>query len=95
YNKNKYLPAIVFYHGGAFYMGSVETHHPITRRLALMTGFIVISVEYRLSPEHPFPAGLDDCMKVTQYILNSNNAEKLNIDSKRVAISGDSAGGNL
>ncbi|CAF4764426.1 unnamed protein product [Rotaria sp. Silwood1] len=95
HNKNKYLPAIIFYHGGAFYMGSVETHHPITRRLALMTGFIVISVEYRLAPEHPFPAGLDDCMKVTQYILDSNNAEKLNIDSKRIAISGDSAGGNL
>ncbi|CAF2957169.1 unnamed protein product [Rotaria sp. Silwood2] len=94
-DKTKRLPAIIFYHGGAFYMGSVETHHPITRRLALQTGFIVISVEYRLAPEHSFPAGLDDCIKVTQYVLHPNNAEKLSIDSKRVAISGDSAGGNL
>ncbi|CAF2442124.1 unnamed protein product [Rotaria sp. Silwood2] len=94
-DKNKYLPAISFYHGGAFYMGSVETHHPITRRLAIQTDFIVISVEYRLAPEHPFPAGVDYCMKVTEYVLDPNNAKKLNLDSKRVAILGDSAGGNL
>ncbi|CAF1099753.1 unnamed protein product [Rotaria sordida] len=94
-DKTKHLPAIIFFHGGAFYMGSIETHHPITLRLALQTGFIVISVEYRLAPEHPFPAGLNDCFKVTQYVLDSNNAKKLHIDSKRVAISGDSAGGNF
>ncbi len=50
---------------------------------------------YRLAPEHPFPAGLDDCMKVTKYILDTNNAKELNIDVKRVAISGDSAGMNI
>ncbi|CAF1121010.1 unnamed protein product [Adineta steineri] len=94
-DKTKLLPAIIYYHGGAFYMGSVDTHHPLTRRLALKTGFIVISVEYRLAPEHPFPAGIDDCMKVTKYLLDSNNAKKYNIDAKRIAISGDSAGGNF
>ncbi len=47
---------------------------------------------YRLAPENPFPAGLDDCMTVTKYVLDPNNAQKLNIDPKRVAISGDSAG---
>ncbi|CAF1279597.1 unnamed protein product [Adineta steineri] len=94
-DKTKLLPAIIYYHGGAFYMGSVDTHHPLTRRLALKTGFIVISVEYGLAPEHPFPAGIDDCMKVTKYLLDSNNAKKYNIDAKRIAISGDSAGGNF
>ncbi|CAF2979044.1 unnamed protein product [Rotaria socialis] len=94
-DKAKLFPAIIFFHGGAFYMGSIETHHSVTRELALQTRFIVISVGYRLAPEHPFPAGLDDCIKVTQYVLDTNSAEKLNIDSKRVAISGDSAGGNL
>ncbi|CAF1407596.1 unnamed protein product [Adineta ricciae] len=93
--KAKFLPAVIFYHGGAFYMGSVDTHHPITRDLARQTGFIIISVEYRLAPEHHFPAGLDDCMKVTKYFLNTNNAKKFHIDAQRIAISGDSAGGNL
>ncbi|CAF3973023.1 unnamed protein product [Rotaria sp. Silwood2] len=90
-DKTKHLPAVIFYHEEAYYIDSVEIHHPITRRLALQTGFIVISVEYRLAAEHSFPAGLDDCIKVTQYVLDSNNAEKLRIDSKCVAISGDLA----
>ncbi|UJR23979.1 hypothetical protein I4U23_026945 [Adineta vaga] len=94
-DKTKLLPAVIFYHGGAFYMGSVETHHPITRDLARQSGYIVISVEYRLAPEHYFPAGLDDCMKVTKYLLDTNNAKKFSIDAKRIAIAGDSAGGNL
>jgi acetyl esterase len=53
---------------------------------------LIFLLRYRLAPEHPFPAGLDDCVTVTKYILNASNAHKLNIDPNRVAISGDSAG---
>ncbi len=55
----------------------------------------IVMHRYRLAPEHPFPAGLDDCTEVTKYILNPKNAGKFNIDAKRVAISGDSAGRKL
>ncbi|CAF2135386.1 unnamed protein product [Rotaria magnacalcarata] len=110
-SRFKLLPAVIYYHGGALYRGSIgesfrifrysndivnlETHHPITRELAVQTDFIVISVEYLLAPEHPFPVGLDDCTKVTKHILDIDNANKFNIDPTRVAIAGDSVGGNF
>ncbi|CAF3140457.1 unnamed protein product, partial [Rotaria sp. Silwood2] len=91
-DKNKYLPAISFYHRGAFYMGSVETHHPITRRLAIQTGFIVISVEYRLASEHPFPAGVDDWdsaggnLAAVIAMQLANNANSVNVPRIQVLI---------
>lgn len=89
------LPAIVYYHGGAYYMGSPDTHNALTSALARLAKVVVISVDYRLAPEHPFPAGLEDCYKVTKYILENGNKAQLNIDQNRVAIAGDSAGGNF
>ncbi|CAF0923712.1 unnamed protein product [Didymodactylos carnosus] len=91
-NKSLY-PVIVYYHGGAFYMGSLETHHYITSKLAELTDFIVISVDYRLAPEHPFPAGLDDCYKVTKYLFD--HGKEFQIDQKRIVLAGDSAGGTF
>ncbi|CAF1358862.1 unnamed protein product, partial [Didymodactylos carnosus] len=92
-NDKSLHPAIIYYHGGAFYMGSVDTHNGITSTLARLTNFIVISVAYRLAPEHPFPSGLDDCHKVTKYVFN--HAKKYHIDENRIVLAGDSAGGNF
>ncbi|CAF0762952.1 unnamed protein product [Rotaria sordida] len=94
-NNNDNLPAIVFFHGGAFYMGSVDTHNGITSALARLANVVVISVNYRLSPQHPFPAGLDDCYTVAKYVLKHGDSKKLRIDRNRVALAGDSAGGNM
>ncbi|CAF0903257.1 unnamed protein product [Adineta ricciae] len=94
-NQNGNLPAIVFYHGGAFYMGSVDTHNSLTSGLARLANVVVVSVDYRLAPEHPFPAGLEDCYTVTKHILENGNSNKFRIDTNRVAVAGDSAGGNF
>jgi len=94
-NSNANLPAIVFFHGGAFYMGSVDTHNSITSALAREANVVVISVDYRLAPEYPFPAGLDDCYTVAKYVLEHGDSKKLRIDRNRVALAGDSAGGNF
>ncbi|CAF1623469.1 unnamed protein product, partial [Didymodactylos carnosus] len=89
-DKEKSLhPAIIYYHGGGFYMGSLETHNDITKTLAKLTGFIVISVDYRLAPEHPFPTGLDDCYQVTKYLFD--HGKKFQIDHERIVLAGDSA----
>lgn len=87
------LPGIVHIHGGGWALLSVDAYHAFTVELALKTEAIVVSVEYRLSPEHLFPIPLDDCVTATKYIIQ--NGEKLGIDSDRVAVMGDSAGGNL
>jgi len=94
-NNNDKLPAIVYFHGGAFYMGSVDTHNAITSTLARSANVVVISVDYRLAPEHPFPAGLEDCYNVAKYVLQHGDSKKLRIDQDRVALAGDSAGGNF
>ncbi|CAF0861129.1 unnamed protein product [Adineta ricciae] len=94
-NQNGNLPAIVFFHGGAFYMGSVDTHNSLTSGLARLANVVVVSVDYRLAPEHPFPAGLEDCYTVTKHILEHGNSSKFRIDTNRVAVAGDSAGGNF
>jgi monoterpene epsilon-lactone hydrolase len=81
--------AILYLHGGAFVAGSPRTHRSITRRLSALTGALVLVPHYRLAPEHAFPAGLDDCVRCYQQLLQEGYT------ADRIAIAGDSAGGNL
>ena len=92
-DDNKIKPAIIFFHGGGFVRCSIETHDEICRNLAKYTGWKVISPEYRLAPEYKFPVPLEDCCEVVDWTVE--NAGKLGIDPERIAVCGDSAGGNL
>ncbi|RXM51318.1 MULTISPECIES: alpha/beta hydrolase [unclassified Chryseobacterium] len=85
--------AIVYIHGGWFIAGGYETHDAVVRKLANATGSVVIFIDYRLAPEHPFPAGLNDCLDTVQWIIE--NADSLGIDRDQIGIIGDSAGGAL
>lgn len=85
--------AIIYIHGGWFIAGGYETHDAVVRKLANKTGSVVIFIDYRLAPEHPFPAGLNDCIDGVKWIFE--NAESLGIDPDQVGIIGDSAGGAL
>jgi acetyl esterase len=87
------LPGIVFFHGGGWVAGSLETHDGFCRRLANESGCRVIAVDYRLAPEHPFPFGLEDGFAATSYI--ARNPKSFGIDPERLGIAGDSAGGGL
>lgn len=86
-------PAVLFFHGGGFVIGSRNTHDAPCRFLANHAGAIVVSVDYRLAPEHKFPAAVDDCVAALAWLRAS--ASELNIDLARIAVAGDSAGGNL
>ncbi|XP_074658050.1 arylacetamide deacetylase-like isoform X2 [Tubulanus polymorphus] len=88
-----YGPAIVYFHGGGWTIMSIDTHDEFTRELARRTQFTVISVDYRLAPEHPFPAPFDDCFAVTRHLLEFGSQFK--IDPSKIVVMGDSAGGNL
>jgi acetyl esterase len=87
------LPALVWYHGGGWSIGSIEGADPTCRRLTTLADCIVISVDYRLAPEDPFPAAVNDAYAMAVWAVQ--NAPRMNIDPARVAIGGDSAGGNL
>ncbi len=86
-------PGLVFFHGGGWVFGSLDSYDPICRVLADTAKAVVVSVDYRLAPEHPHPAAVDDCLAATRWLADS--ASELGIDPARLAISGDSAGGNL
>lgn len=87
------LPCLVYYHGGGWVIGDLETHDNVCRNLAREAHCVVVATDYRLAPEHPFPAPLDDCVTVAKWV--AANADELNIDAGRIALGGDSAGGNL
>jgi acetyl esterase len=87
------LPVLTFYHGGGYVIGDLDTHDYVCRKIANSVGCAVISVDYRLAPEHKFPAAVDDAAAALRWIVDQ--ADFLQIDPTRVAVGGDSAGGNL
>ena len=86
-------PVIVYFHGGGWVLGNVGTHDSVCRRLAATSGHVVISVDYRLAPEHKYPAALDDAYRVVEMVTEA--CSELGINGKRLYVGGDSAGGNL
>jgi acetyl esterase len=84
---------LVYFHGGGFVAGSVEVYDPLTRALAKRAGIVVVSVDYRLAPEHAYPAALDDAWTATKWV--SEHAEELGLDQLKIGVGGDSAGGAL
>jgi acetyl esterase len=91
--RGKAAPGLVFFHGGGFTLGSIESHDGVCRALASEAGVVVASVDYRLAPEDPFPAAADDAIAATRAILG--DAAAYGMDARAVAVGGDSAGGNL
>jgi acetyl esterase/lipase len=87
------LPGILFFHGGGWVAGSLETHDGLCRRLCNETGCRVIAVDYRLAPDHPFPYGLADAVSSLKYV--TANAKLFGVDPARLGVAGDSAGGTL
>lgn len=86
-------PGLVYFHGGGFVIGDLDTHDGLCRRLAARAGVRVLSVDYRLAPEHPFPASHDDALAAVKWAFD--HAAEIGFDRTRIAIGGDSAGGNL
>lgn len=87
------LPTLIYYHGGGFVIGNIETHDSTCRRLANKSRCQVISIDYRLAPEHPFPASTDDSLAAFRHIRD--NAASFEADPARLAVGGDSAGGAI
>jgi acetyl esterase len=92
--KEEYsYPLLMYFHGGAFFSGNLESHDEVVRPICMESGYKVISVDYRLAPEHPFPAALEDCYNATKWA--TEHKDELKWDGKTLAVAGDSAGGNL
>ena len=86
-------PVLVYFHGGGWTIGDLDTHDVLCRQLCRAAGAAVVSVDYRMGPEHRFPAAVDDCLAATRWLQREGAA--LGLDSARLAVGGDSAGGNL
>ena len=87
------LPVVMYFHGGGWVLGNLDTHDAVCRRLAAESGFVVIAVDYRLAPEHRYPAAVDDCFLATKAV--AENASEFRVDGQQIMLAGDSAGGNL
>ena len=92
-NAQAPLPVLLFFHGGGWVGFDLDTHDPLCRDLCARSGYLVISVDYRLAPEYPFPAGVHDCLDALGWLVQ--NAGMLGADPERIVVGGDSAGGNL
>jgi acetyl esterase len=87
------LPALLYFFGGGWVLGSIDTADGVSRSLANASGAVVVVVGYRLAPEHPFPAAIDDCYATLRWV--AGHADEIGVDPARLAVGGDSAGGNL
>ncbi len=87
------FPIVVYYHGGGWVLGDLETHNALCNAIAHITESLVVAVDYRLAPEHVYPAACEDCYEATVWV--SENAEEINGDPNKLVVCGDSAGGNL
>ncbi|MBV6700411.1 alpha/beta hydrolase [Kitasatospora aureofaciens] len=87
------VPTVVFFHGGGWLTGDLDTHDDVTRRMSRDVNAVVVAVDYRLAPEHPFPAAYDDCLAAAHHVADHINDYGGRLD--RLAVAGDSAGGNL
>jgi len=89
------LPVLLYFHGGGFTIGNLETHDSLCRQIARRSGAAVIALDYRLAPEHRFPTAVDDCWAALQALARPETARRLGLDTARLAVGGDSAGGTL
>lgn len=92
-DEDEHLPGFVFFHGGGMVAGSIDSHDRVAAALAEATGCRLISVGYRLAPEHPFPAAVEDAIAATEFV--SRHAASLGIDAEKLVVGGDSAGATL
>lgn len=91
--SNETLPVLLWIHGGGYILGSYEDNDPLCMQIVKEANCVVVSVDYRLAPEHPYPAPIEDCYAALKWI--ADNADQLNIDGNRIGVAGASAGGGL